>query len=243
MAGKILTPVTLWENFRILSTDFKVLNTVTKNGVTFVDLYVYRPISRTEKVAIYTKLAYNTPSFSDKPTIFLLQDICQKINDDDLSFIVSRGYSVVAMDIAGGDELLDDNALGERNPVDVLYTIYPKSIFYANYKNAIPVLLNIKEDKTARDNPYYQWAVNARYVINYLRTVEKITKLGVIAVKDAVTIGFHVAATAKLDAFVSLYGCGWQLPIGFKFSTKVRTEYDGQEHRFLAGIEAQSYAS
>jgi hypothetical protein len=62
-------------------------------------------------------------------------------------------------------------------------------------------------------------------------------------VKDAVTIGFHLASTANLDAFISLYGCGWQLDCGYKFSTKVHNEYNRYEHRILAGIEAQSYAS
>ncbi|MBO5285440.1 MAG: hypothetical protein J6B16_00930 [Clostridia bacterium] len=269
MAGKILTPVTLWENFRILSTDFKVLRTFTENGVTFTELYVYRPVSRTDKVAIYTKLAYVGSDFSNSPTLFLLQDVGQEISDVDLKFIVSRGYSVVAMDIAGDNgkvmhavgnavaEAVNENVLSKAIASSVAknlsttpnevereyspYTIYPESLSYAKYLNAKNNLLGV--GLNANESPYYQWCANARYVIGYLKNVEKISKIGVIALKDAVTIGFHLASTERLDAFVSLYGCGWQLPNGYKYSPKLRSDYSAEEHRVLAGIEAQSYAS
>ncbi len=225
MTNKILTPVTMWEDFSIGHSWPEVVKTYSVDDIMVNELYVNRQI-KAETVRIYAKMAYKD-DFKSKPCILYLPDADEDISDDNLLEIARLGYVAVAMDIKG-------------TPDDKAHTVYPESIAYAKGEEFLKDKFYI--GKSAKDTAFYHWSVNARYILNYLKNLG-VGKLCVFARGYTVTSAFHLGATEDLSALVALSGCGWVVPLGDKYGQNVKIDYSPEELKFIAGLEAQSYSA
>ena len=154
MTNKILTPVTMWEDFSIGYFWPEVVKTYSVDDVTVNEVFINRQLNA-ENVRIYAKMAYKD-DFKGKPCILYLPDADEDITDDNLLNIATLGYVAVAMDIKGGAD-------------DKSHTIYPESISYAKGEEFLKDKFYI--GKSAKDTAFYHWSVNARYLLNHLRTL------------------------------------------------------------------------
>lgn len=236
MASKILTPVTLWEEFSLTGYKQNLINESTVNGTTIREVYLYRKCPSGADVRIYVKMAY-AGAYEGKSTIFYIPDAGEEILDEHLLSIVELGYVAFSMDISG------DNGKTKEVNDELSYspfTAYPDSIKYAKWSEyrSNPCYIG----KSAKETAYYQWSVNARYVLDYIRS-QSVGSIAVMAKGASVTTAFHLGATEKLSALVALYGCGWIIPLGNKYGENVKVDYAPDELKFVAGLEAQSYSA
>ncbi|MBO7187040.1 MAG: hypothetical protein J6V68_01410 [Clostridia bacterium] len=233
MAGKIYTPVTLWEDFSPEGFFVEVIKTLIYSDYALEKVRISRP-SVSGGVSVYLEILRPTLDSDKRPLIFVCQSVGNKIPREEMKKIYDLGYSVCAIDFAG-EPIEDASAFEERE-----YTFYPPLLSYAEYKNAKANLLAIGQ--TVKTSPYYEWIVSSKYALKYLRSVGY-DDISVVSEKDSTIIGFTLASTEKLSCFISLFGTGWQVPIGHKFSDDIRTDFTPEEFCILAGLEAQSYAS
>ena len=236
MASKILTPVTLWEEFSLTGYEENLINESVTNGVTIREVYLYRKCPSGENVRIYVKMAF-AEEYKDKSTIFYIPDAGEEISDEHLLSIVELGYVAFSMDISG------DNGKTKSVSDEVSYspyTEYPDSLKYAKWSEykSNPCYIG----KSAKETAYYQWSINAKYVLDYIRR-QSVGSIAVMAKGASVTTAFHLGATEKLSALVALYGCGWIIPLGNKYGKNVKVDYTPDELKFVAGLEAQSYSA
>ncbi|MCQ2399207.1 MAG: hypothetical protein MJ072_01730, partial [Clostridia bacterium] len=102
MSGKIYTPNSLWEDFKISSTDFIRIVTRTVGETEISEYYVNRQVQKKEKISVYVKVAVKAgESPEGKPAVFVLQDASTLISDNDLTGVVDMGYTAIAMDMSG----------------------------------------------------------------------------------------------------------------------------------------------
>lgn len=236
MASKILTPVTLWEEFSLTGYKQNLITESVVNGVNFREVYLYRKCPSGADVRIYVKMAYSD-GYEGKSAIFYIPDAGEEISDEHLLSIVDLGYVAFSMDITGdtGKTVAISDELS-YSP----FTLYPDSIKYAMWSEykLNPCYIG----KSAKETAYYQWSVNAKYVLDYIRNLS-VGSIAVMAKGASVTTAFHLGATEKLSALVALYGCGWIIPLGDKYGENVKVDYSPDELKFVAGLEAQSYSA
>lgn len=237
MTGKIYTPVTLWEDFDENNFSAEVLKTLIYEDLVIEKVRVVRPFLN-EKVGVYLEMfRQNNGENEKRPLVFVLQDVSKPINKECLKQLFNMGYNACSIDFAGKPDNFDEETavFTERE-----YTVYPPALSYAEYKRARADIFAI--GKTVKESAFYEWIISAKYAISYLKNAGY-DNISVLCEKNSTIIGFSLAVTEKLSSFISLYGTGWQVPIGHKFGGEIRTDFSTEEFCILAGLEAQSYAS
>ncbi len=237
MALKIVTPQTLWEGFVLDITDCELVSEKSVKGVAIKEYYVSRWVAN-EVIRIFFKTA-ETEGSSSRGFVFLLQSLGERVSDEDLVKVTEFGYSAVTADFAG---VSFERAVGEekREPREERYTIYPEKLKYLNYAYAKENLFGLGDE--ADNSPIYHYTCNARYVLAALKEKLSVENVAVIAFKESVTTGFHLAATESLACFITLQGCGWQITKDGEFISEGNRDFTEAERIAVAGVEAQSYA-
>ncbi len=226
----ILTPITLWQDFDdSLPPNEELLSERREDGYVKRELYFYgRNVgSGAGRVKIYAE--YYFPEAAAKfPAVLILFE-AGRLFDERLIFrYVRAGYGVLAVDYCG-----------ERS--DARFTVYPKLVDYANYARAGRCVDYC--DKTARETSWYEWAAVARYAVSYLHRREEVTEVGAIGLRTGGEILFKIAPYAKLSCMISVCAAGWLAYRGInKFDEESNRILDEERHRFIAGIDSQSYA-
>ena len=230
MANKILTPTTLWNDF----DDSLPLNEsiLSEKQADKLRQYTVRFAGRavgSERVDIFAH--YAEPSEGDNiPALLILPDADQTVDDAAVRRFASFGYAVLMPDYRGSWR----GAEG--------YTVYPDAIAYANLRQAERHFDHA--DETARETCWFEWVAIARYCIRYLRTKERIGKIGVIGVRAGGDIAWQLAATCEdLACAIPVCAGGWRAYRGVnKYGDTAELKMDDERYRFIAGIESQSYA-
>ncbi len=232
MAGNILSPSAIWNDFVISETPKAEVICETKNGeVSFSQLYVDGKQIDGETVKIFGVLA-KPINLTKGPAILLVDDFNVGDNAKFISALVSRGYSVLSIDLAGFDD-------GKEH-----FTKYPEKITYANYKNAKTDLYGVSD--SVKETCWYEWACAVKYAQKYLAQMPSVTSVGLIGVGEAGTVAWQVAGSDdnsfKCASFI--LNAGW---IGYrgihKFGGMVEPQFSDNMYKFIAGIEPQSYAT
>jgi len=230
MAGNILTPSAIWSGFKVNTPLGAELIEEKKRGdVVYSEISIEGRKVDDKSVEIYGVLAKNA-QLSFSPAILVLNDFIGGVNTDLITDLAKKGYTVLAVDLAGESEE------GDR------FTVYPESISYANYKNAKENLLSVEGD--AKGTCWYEWACVARYALSFLKEQCGFSKVGAIAGGDAANALWQVAGTDELlDCAVFLLNAGWRGYRGIhKFGGKLEPQFDDNMYKFIAGLEPQAYA-
>lgn len=228
LASTFLTPVTLWKDFdESLPLEEETLSERTEEGTIFRDVCFYGREVGKERVKIYAQ--YVLPAGEECfPAVMILFEAGCPFDETFIRRFTSRGYGVLCVDYCGDNGTL-------------LHTVYPESIDYANYVRAGSHL--DRAEPTAKETSWYEWAGVARYAAKFLSTRAEITRFGAIGLRTGGEVLFKIAPYSRLSCMISVCAAGWLAYRGMeKFAEGEKKAFDEEHHRFIAGIDSQSYA-
>ena len=230
MANKILTPVTLWSDFNDqLPLEEEVIEETEKEKAKISYIaYSGRAIG-SERVRIAALFA--RPLTGDSFPALLILPTADKTFDEALALrFVAKGYAVLMPDYRGKWEG------AER------FTSYPETVSYGNFAEAGDRLVSVQE--TAKETTWYEWVAVARYSLQYLKSKDCISQIGVIGIKKGGDVAWQLTATAEgISCAIIVCAGGWNAYRGiYKFGENTELKMDEERHRFLAGVDAQAYA-
>lgn len=227
MANTFLTPVTLWKDFDdTLPLEVMTLSERNEDGIIQRDIRFLGRRAGDRRVNIYAKYVF--PEKAGRfPAIMVFFEAGNPFDEVFVKRFVRRGYGVLCVDYCG------DNGTD-------LHTVYPPAVDYANYVRA-GTHLN-KAEPTARETSWYEWAGVARYAAKFLATREEVTKYGAIGLRTGGEIIFKIAPYVKLGCMISVCAAGWLAYRGREKFTGEKQVFDEEHHRFIAGLDSQSYA-
>lgn len=224
----ILTPVTLWKDFdETLPLDEEIISERKCNGTVFRDVYFYGRKTKSERVKIYARYVF--PDGAEEfPAVLILFEAGFPFDGKLVQKFVANGYGVLCVDYCG---------VKENQP----FTVYPKDVDYANYVRAGEHLT--KAEPSAKETSWYEWAGVARYAARYLSEQERVNKIGALGLRTGAEVLFKIAPYAPVSCLVSVCAAGWLAYRGLeKFSDEKSSGFNEERHRFIAGIDSQSYA-
>ncbi len=230
MANKILTPVTLWKDFDdTLPLEEEVLSETREKHYVAKEVRFSGRETGAGRVGIYARYTYPTGE-ETFPAIVVFFGAGLPFDDTFIMHFVREGYGVLAVDYCGERE-------------GGFFTQYPSVVDYANYVRAGRRMTHC--DDTARNTSWYEWAAVARYAVRYLHTREGVTSVGAIGLRTGGEVLFKIAPFAEISCFISVCAAGWLAYQGIdKFGmTASNPIFDEERHRFIAGVDSQSYAS
>lgn len=228
MSNTILTPITLWRDFdESLPLNEEIISETESDGVVYKELYLLGRQTDYGRVKIYAK--YYTPTDAETyPAVMVLFEAGFPADYTFVHHLIDCGYAVLCVDYCGD--------MGEGR-----HTIYPRDIDYANFIRAGRAMHYA--DNTAKETSWYEWAAVARYAVRYLKEKKEVTQTGAIGLRTGGEILWKIAPYASLSCMISVCAAGW---LAFrdieKFSDGKKIVFDEERHRFIAGIDSQSYA-
>ncbi len=228
MANTILTPVTLWRDFNEgLPLNEEIVGERTENGTVYRDVYFYGRETEKGRVKIYAQYCYPEGQESF-PAVLVMFEAGLGFDDRFVEELIGRGYGVLCVDYCG------ENGT-ER------HTVYPEDVDYANFIRAGEHL--DRADPSARETSWYEWAAVARYAARYLALRPEVTAFGAVGLRSGGEVLFKIAPYSPLACFISVCAAGWLAYRGMeKFASGEAHIFDENEHRFIAGVDSQSYA-
>ncbi len=230
MRNTILTPTVIWKDFSISNNlDVQIIDTQKIANFTTSRLMIEGRKVKDGTVKIYAELSRNV-KLSTCPAILLLEDFSINQNKTLVNDLLNKGFAVLTIDLAGAVD-------GKE-----FFTSYPESIGYANYERVKDKLYEVEFN--AKATCWYEWCAVLRHALKYLKEQDWVTAVGGFAFSDVATVLWHLAGTDKtLDAAVFGLNSGWLGYKGlYKFSGEVEPQFSDQMYKFIAGIDAQSYA-
>lgn len=230
MANKILTPITLWNEFDdSLPIQCTVLDEKIDGKICYRKLRYFGRNVGGVRVNIFA--LYCAPAEAeDVPALLILPDARQTAEFAFMERFAKKGYAVLMPDYRGEWEAGDE------------YTIYPDAVAYANFRTAGRRL--DYADDTAKETSWYEWVAVARYSCLYLRSLFESSKIGVIGIKAGGDVVWQLAATCDgISCAIPVCAGGWRAYRGInKFGETTELKMDDERYRFLAGVDSQAYA-
>ncbi|MDE6411833.1 MAG: hypothetical protein K2L02_04775 [Clostridia bacterium] len=224
----ILTPVTLWKDFDdTLPLEEETLSETECGNMVVRDVFFSGRKTEKGRVKIYAQYVFPKDE-EEFPVVMILFDAGSK---PDMRFVrrfVARGYGVLCVDYCG------DNG-------STKYTYYPQDVDYANYVRAGRAMRYA--EPTAKETSWYEWAGVARYAVRYLTGKPEVKSVGAIGLRTGGEILFKIAPYANLSCMISVCAAGWLAYQDIeRFGDGKQSVFNEERHRFIAGIDSQSYA-
>ena len=182
-------------------------------------------------VRIYARFA--RPNAQGKtPAVLLLPDAGKTPDIELIDYFVDRGYAVLVPDYSG--KMQSDDGT-------VLRTAYPPSLAHGNYEKAqgLYALTNVDSDKTC----WVEWTYVALYSLKYLKSRPDIGNIGVVGVRTGGEIAWQTMLSPDIKCGVPINAAGWYSFLNIaKFGDNIAHNLSDNRHRYIAAVEAQSYA-
>lgn len=228
MANTFLTPVTLWKDFDdSLPLEEETLSERREKGAVIREVRFLGREAGGDRVKIYAQ--YVLPEGEERfPAVMILFEAGCPFDEAFVGRFVARGYGVLCVDYCG------------ENGTQA-HTVYPSCIDYANYVRAGSHL--DRAEPSARETSWYEWAGVARYAAKFLSTRGEVIRFGAIGLRTGGEVLFKIAPYAPISCMISVCAAGWLAYRGLeKFADGEQKVFDEEHHRFIAGIDSQSYA-
>lgn len=226
--NSILTPITLWKDFDdSLPFEEEIVSQRELDGVLYREVYFLGRETQCGRVKIYAK--YYTPADEERfPVVLVMFEAGFPCDEQFVKMLINGGYGVLAVDYCGN--------MGAGK-----HTVYPSDVEYANYLRVGSAMEHV--DTTAKETSWYEWTAVARYAARWLSEREEVTKTGAVGLRTGGEILWKIAPYAPISCFVSVGAAGWLAYRDMeKFSSENNQIFSEERHRFIAGIDSQSYA-
>ena len=182
-------------------------------------------------VRIYAR--FGKPQGDGKfPAVLFLPDAGEKVDEEGMDYFIDRGYAVLVPDYSGRMR---------SDAPNVLRTSYPLSLSYGNYEEA-KGLLDLEGVETEQTS-WFEWTYVALYSVKYLSSREDIGNIGVVGVRKGGEIAWQTMLSPDIKCGVPVNAAGWRSFLNIsKFGASTAHHLSDDRHRYIAAVEAQSYA-
>jgi dienelactone hydrolase len=171
-------------------------------------------------------------SAGKKPAIVFLADAGRAVDEDVFEYFLNKGYAVLIPDYSGK---MDEDKDG------VLRTVYPESLKHGNYQNARG--LYDMQGLEPEESTWFEWTYVALFAIKYLKSRDDISEVGVVGVRKGGDIAWHTLLSPQVKCGVPVNSVGWYHFSPYaKFGDNVAYNLSDDAHKYIASVEAQSYA-
>ena len=167
-----------------------------------------------------------------KPAILFLGDAGKPVDEEILTYFAEKGYAVLIPDYSG-------KMSGDGD--GVLRTVYPPSLAYGNFEQAqgLNSLRDLETDKTT----WFEWTYVALYSVEYLKSRPDVGAIGVVGVRMGGEITWQTMLSPDVKCGVPISAAGWRSFANIaKFGDDIAHNLSDDRHRYIAAVEAQSYA-
>lgn len=167
-----------------------------------------------------------------KPAVLFLGDAGKPVDEEILTYFAEKGYAVLVPDYSGKMSKDGDG---------VLRTVYPPSLSYGCYENAqgLDSLRDLETEKTS----WFEWTYVALYSIKYLKSRDDVGEIGIVGVRIGGEIAWQAMLSPDVKCGVPISAAGWRSFAHIaKFGDDIAHNLSDDRHRYIAAVEAQSYA-
>ena len=167
-----------------------------------------------------------------KPCILLLPDAGKGPDKEMMDYFIEKGYAVLMPDYSGKMSTDEDG---------VMRTIYPESLRYGNYEQAQG--LYHMHDVDAEKTTWFEWTYVALYSVKYLKSRTDVGNIGVVGIRKGGEIAWQVMLSPDIQCGIPVNAAGWRSFLHIaKFGDNIAHNLSDDRHRYIAAVEAQSYA-
>ncbi len=167
-----------------------------------------------------------------KPVVLLLPDAGKGPDTELMDYFIDKGYAVLMPDYSGKTS---------TDPDGTMRTIYPQSIEYGNLEKARGLydMINVQADQTT----WMEWTYVALYCVQYLKSRADVGNIGVVGIRTGGEIAWHAMLSPDIKCGVPVNAAGWHSFLHIaKFGDNIAHNLSDDVHRYIAAVEAQSYA-
>ena len=182
-------------------------------------------------VRIYARFARPIGG-ATKPVVLLLPDAGKGMDEELFGYFLDKGYAVLMPDYAG--KLPDDTDSDFR-------TTYPISLDYGNLvrSRGLDDMDQLQADQTT----WFEWLYVALFSVEYLKAREDVGNIGVVGVRVGGALAWQTLLSPHVKCGVPINAVGWKSFSSLaKFGDNVAHNLKDETHRYIAAVEAQSYA-
>lgn len=228
----ILSAISLWKKFNLTTPlNASEWGAEARNGVRFCHVSYSGHEVEDGKVRIYARFGCPMGS-GKKPTILLLPDAGKPADEELMNYFIEKGYAVLMPDYSG--KMKTD---GEG----IMRTVYPPSLDYGNYERARG-LYDMK-DLSADEATWFEWTYVALFSIEYLKTRSEVGDIGIVGIRKGGEVAWQAMLSPDIKCGVPVNAAGWRSFLNVaKFGDNVAHNLSDDTHRYIAAVEAQSYA-
>lgn len=229
----IVSAISLWKKFNTDSPlDTHEWGDEVRGNSAFSHLHYSGHTALDGAVRIYAR--FGKPLGEGKfPAVLFLPDAGQTYDEELMEYFIEQGYAVLVPDYSG--KMSTDLA-------DTRRTIYPSSLSYGNYEEARGLYDldgGIEPDETS----WFEWTYVALYSLAYLKSRKDIGDVGVIGVRKGGEIAWLTMLSPDVKCGIPINAAGWRSFLNSaKFGMSTAHHLSDDRHRYIAAVEAQSYA-
>ncbi len=228
----IVSAISLWKKFNLNSPlcasewDIELRGGLRRSRVSFSGHAV-----EDGTVRIYGRL-FVPSGVANAPTVLLLPDAGKHLDENLMRYFAEKGYAVLMVDYSG--KMKTDTNSDFR-------TVYPPSLDYGNYERARG--LDDMKGLAADETTWFEWLYVALFSIKYLKSREDIGDIGVVGVRKGGELAWQTLLSPDVKCGVPINAVGWRSFAALaKFGDNVAHDLSDDKHRYIAAVEAQSYA-
>ena len=228
----IVSAVSLWKKFN-LTTPLCVSewDVVEKEGGRWSRVSFSGHETKEGSVRIYARFC-KPLGVEKSPAILLLPEAGALLDEELCSYFLGKGYAVLMPDYSG------------KMPTDTdkdFRTVYPPSLEYGNLVKArgLTDTEGLDVDKTT----WFEWLYVSLFSLRFLKAREDIGKIGVVGIRTGGDLAWQTMLSPDVACGVPINAVGWKTFSNVaKFGDEVARHLSDEVHRYIAAVEAQSYA-
>lgn len=228
----IVSAISLWKKFDLSNplgaSEWGIENA---DGMRRSHISYYGHNAEDGSVRIYARFC-RPEGEGKRPTVLFLGDAGERVSEEILTFFAAKGYAVLIPDYSGKTEKDTDG---------VMRTVYPPSLEYGNLDKAqgLESLRDLETEQTT----WFEWTYVALYSIAYLKSREDVGNIGVVGVRMGGEIAWQAMLSPDIKCGVPISAAGWRSFAKYaKFGDDIAHNLSDDRHRYIAAVEAQSYA-
>ena len=228
----ILSAISLWKKFNLKNPlGASEWGIEEKEGVRYSHVSFSGNAAPDGSVRVYARFGRPVGD-GQKPCVLLLPDAGKAPDVELMDYFIQKGYAVLMPDYSGK---MSTDADG------VMRTIYPASLEYGNYEKArgLESLRGLETEKTT----WFEWTYVALYAVKYLKSRADVGNIGVVGIRKGGEIAWRVMLSPEIKCGIPINAAGWNSFSNIaKFGDNIAHDLSDDRHRYIAAVEAQSYA-